>query len=416
MINKIIVFFSDIKLFLFILIVFTLPFNGFPYFKNIFHELSNELSFYPLYVLWILFGFHFIKTRKIFLPKDKSFYILILLFIWILMSGVYNFEGIKNSFFKSRAGINRFLLQFLVFTFVSISSFIFYNIFKKHPVDEIFIKVRKVIFYSFCVILFFGFWEYLKKFIGIHNTAENIRELLTIGFDGYQDRLHSICGEPSWFGVYLTFGLPWILSFFIERIKLGYLLLYYLIVIFTFFTFSRFSSAVLIVQVFIFLVLFLFKNTNYKKGLFIVIFIFIPTIVLNLWILTSLFSFNPRIKQIPVTTIKQTPFATNEYFKISNQTRTEMQKIGFEIGMDNPVFGVGLGQFGFNFSKYVKDDLKNNPEIKTYLNEKDKFWPPTHGLFSRLFAETGFVGLILWFFLWGYVFIKTLKLLKNDKG
>lgn len=402
-------------------IIFLLPFNGFPYFKGIFRELSVEMSYYPLYILFILFVINYFKQRKIYLPKDKSFYILSLISLWFIISGIVNLNIILNNSFKGRTGIEKFILQYVVFLFTFSSSIIFYNIFKEQSLDNIFYRFRKIITYFFCVILFFGFFEWLKKFNGINiSFIENIRGFFTLNFNGYNERLHSICGEPSWFGIYLTFALPWILSYFLEKISLKYLMLYYLIIIFSFFTFSRLTSAVLIVQSFVFFILFLLRYKDYKKFAYITVLLLVPVSLLNFSILNSLAKYLVRDKNIHYSlednsfiiklTNKNLKHSSEDYFKVSNQTRSETQKIGFKIGIDNPFFGVGPGQFAFHFSKYVDEELKNNPEIKTYIDNKDKFWPPAHGLFSRIAAESGFTGLLLWLFLWSYILVKTFKI------
>jgi O-antigen ligase len=60
--------------------------------------------------------------------------------------------------------------------------------------------------------------------------------------------------------------------------------------------------------------------------------------------------------------------------------RFEIQKTGWEIFLDHPVFGVGLGAFPDAVARY-------NPE----LGKKD-----THNTYLNLAAEVGFPGLALW--------------------
>jgi len=90
-----------------------------------------------------------------------------------------------------------------------------------------------------------------------------------------------------------------------------------------------------------------------------------------------------------------------------------MQTAAVKIGLDNPVFGVGLGQFGFNFPKYLPEWALDSYEIKLYLDPKDKFFPPSHGLFPRLIAETGFIGFFIYISMWILFLIEVLKNYKN---
>jgi O-antigen ligase len=54
-----------------------------------------------------------------------------------------------------------------------------------------------------------------------------------------------------------------------------------------------------------------------------------------------------------------------------------------------------------------------NPEIKSYLDPNDKFFPPSHGLFPRLIAETGFMGFLIYISMWILFLIEVLKNYKN---
>ena len=93
---------------------------------------------------------------------------------------------------------------------------------------------------------------------------------------------------------------------------------------------------------------------------------------------------------------------------LSNIARSSMQNAAIKIGIDNPIFGVGLGQFAFNFSDYISENSLRSHEVQVWLDESNPTWPPVHSLYHRIVAETGFVGLILYFL---FFFIICLKLL-----
>jgi len=374
----------------FYIILFLLPFNGLLYFKEIFKELSAEASYYPLYVFVLLsFIYYFFKRKEFKFPKNYSFYLFVVFIVWVIVSGAVNYNRISLNYFKYRTGTEKFMLQFLVLSFVFTVSIFLYNFFKRYEINDLFYIIRKIVVLSFIVILFFGFFEFLKKFLGINNIIENFRGFISIGYKGYDDRLHSICGEPSWFGVYLTFGLPWILSYFIERIRLKYFVLYFFIFLFSYFTFSRTVYIIFVIQTFVFSLIIGFHDKNYKKMLKYFIVFCIPSILLFL---------NTAITSI---------ISTQNKYAGSNITRIGMQTAAVKIGLDNPVFGVGLGQFGFNFPKYLPEWSLENPEIKSYLDPNDKFFPPSHGLFPRLIAETGFVGFFIYISMWVFIVIKS---------
>ena len=395
-----------LKIFFYI-ILFLLPFNGLPYFKEIFKELSAEASYYPLYVFVLLsFIYYFFKRKEFKFPKNYSFYLFVVFIVWVIVSGAVNYNRISLNYFKYRTGTEKFMLQFLVLSFVFTVSIFLYNFFKRYEINDLFYIIRKIVVLSFIVILFFGFFEFLKKFLGINNIIENFRGFMTINYKGYGDRLHSICGEPSWFGVYLTFGLPWILSCFIERIRLKYFVLYFFIFLFSYFTFSRTVYIIFVIQTFVFSLIIGFHDKNYKKMLKYFIVFCIPSILLFL---------NTAITSI-INTQNKTANIINTQNKSSgsNMTRIGMQTAAVKIGLDNPVFGVGLGQFGFNFPKYLPEWALDSYEIKSYLDPKDKFFPPSHGLFPRLIAETGFMGFLIYISMWFLFLIEILKNYKNN--
>jgi hypothetical protein len=376
----------------FLIFLFFLPFNGLPYFKEIFKELSAEASYYPLYIfVFLSFIYYLFKRKEFKFPKNYSFYLFVVFIVWVIVSGAVNYNSIYLNYFKYRTGTEKFILQFLVLSFVFLVSLFLYNFFRKYDLDDLFRRIRNIVVLSFIVILFFGFFEFLKKFLGIDNIIENFRGFITIGYKGYGDRLHSTCGEPSWFGVYLTFGLPLILSYFIERIRLKYFVLYFFIFLFSYFTFSRTVYIIFVIQTFVFSLIIGFYDKNYKKMLKYFIVFCIPSILLFL---------NTAITSI-ISTQNQNKYAG------SNITRIGMQTAGVKIGLDNPLFGVGLGQFGFNFPKYLPEWSLDSPEIKSYLDPNDKFFPPSHGLFPRLIAETGFIGFFIYISMLVFIIIKS---------
>ena len=41
---------------------------------------------------------------------------------------------------------------------------------------------------------------------------------------------------------------------------------------------------------------------------------------------------------------------------LSNIARSSMQNAALKMGINHPIFGVGLGEFGFNFPQYVSEN------------------------------------------------------------
>ncbi|MEI7989580.1 MAG: O-antigen ligase family protein, partial [Chloroflexota bacterium] len=90
-----------------------------------------------------------------------------------------------------------------------------------------------------------------------------------------------------------------------------------------------------------------------------------------------------------------------EEFYMSNVSRFGSQQTAYNIGLDHPIIGVGFGQYGFYMPYYLPDYAYNNPEIIIYASFLDNTaWAPAHGLFARLLAEIGFIGLALFVMIW----------------
>ena len=82
----------------------------------------------------------------------------------------------------------------------------------------------------------------------------------------------------------------------------------------------------------------------------------------------------------------------------SNISRSSMQKAALNIGIDNPIIGVGLGQFGFYVNEYIPEGAKENSyEVRNWIDTTVSVWPPVHSLYHRIFAEEGIIGLITYF-------------------
>lgn len=102
---------------------------------------------------------------------------------------------------------------------------------------------------------------------------------------------------------------------------------------------------------------------------------------------------------------------------LSNIARSSMQNAALKIGINHPIFGVGLGEFGFNFSQYVSENSLRSHEVQVWLDNSNPTWPPVHSLYHRIIAEIGIPGAILYF---AFIFTVCLKLLikiiksKND--
>jgi len=85
---------------------------------------------------------------------------------------------------------------------------------------------------------------------------------------------------------------------------------------------------------------------------------------------------------------------------VSDLTRTAYQVCAVSIFSANPFFGVGLGQFAFKVTAFMPSWGYQSPEIVTQLSFAGAPWPNTFSLYTRLAAELGALGIIIWFTIW----------------
>ena len=99
----------NVSLFLILLGIFFLPFNsweGIPFLGEYFRD-SCILFFLTAFAILIF-------KKKIKLPfHSPIFYILVVFFIWAIISTLLNSESVSQHFFKQTSGTLRFIRQFL---------------------------------------------------------------------------------------------------------------------------------------------------------------------------------------------------------------------------------------------------------------------------------------------------------------
>jgi O-antigen ligase len=105
-----------------------------------------------------------------------------------------------------------------------------------------------------------------------------------------------------------------------------------------------------------------------------------------------------RIEEIVVSL---TTSGEETAYYMSNIGRLGSQNAAWRMSLEWPIFGAGLGQYGFHMPDYVASEAFMSYEIQNWAStSEDTPWAPVHGIFPRIAAETGFVGLSLWLLMW----------------
>ena len=94
-------------------------------------------------------------------------------------------------------------------------------------------------------------------------------------------------------------------------------------------------------------------------------------------------------------------------YKQSVSLRGEYWQAGINMGLSNPVFGVGLDSYGTFYRAYRKESATLIPGMNTITDA-------AHNIFLDIFASTGFLGISLYLAIIFYVFSKCLLYIKKS--
>ncbi len=332
--------------------------------------------------LVILFNILFIveiilKKETIFL-KNKIFYLLIIIWLYLITNAVIgiNFE---NSINRSIGFIRFVILAFGINYYLS----------KK---------------FNYFINFIFKFWSLLFIVVTIDLIFESIMGFNIFGnVSERQGRLSSFLGEELKIGNYY-FGFVLItLSYLIYKYKKNYIpfvfSIVFIIVALLIGERSNFLKVLIITSLF----LFFFQEKNYLKKIF-VIFVsltFLFTIIYSnknykerFWVmlLKPLVQFNLK----PIESLKMSPYGAH-------------YDTAIKIFNDNKIFGIGLKNFRVE---------SGNPKYrnKEFIFTDARQTTHPHQMHFEILSETGLIGyllFILFFFLSIFNFFKSYKIEKN---
>ncbi len=207
-------------------------------------------------------------------------------------------------------------------------------------------------------------------------------------------RISSISYEAPFLAIYLITIAGWMFSYILTEKKWYKFVPALAIFVLTYFSGSRTALMVIFLQLLIFM-FFLYKSPKYRAYIaYAVMFVVFSGV--------ALLAINAEkvIKSVE-TKLESLNFQDNLKNNISNQSRFGLQYASLCVFKENPVIGVGFGQQTYH-SRYHYPGwaTKNNYEFKLfYQNPNEKSFPPGYNMYTRLLAETGIVGTLLFIFL-----------------
>ena len=382
--------------------IFFMPFNswdGIPFLGEYYRD-SCVLFFIAAFLI-LLF------KKKIKLPfHSPIFYILVIFFLWALLSTALNIETVSQYYFKQTSGTTRFIRQFLS---LIIAAFIlpitFYNCFLNFETEKLLYKIRRVIYYSFIIVIIYSIVEVLIVKFNLQFLKKPVLNLFDYFpfVDAKTDlrlgRISSVTFEPPALGTYLITIFSWMCSYIITSKSYYKHIPSIAVILLAFISGSRAAFFIILIQAIIFIVV-ISQSQQYSK-------LFTNIIVaLSITISTGLIISAPKIISYLDNEIQSFKLDNADH-SLSNKSRFGIQYAMYEVFLENPIIGVGYGQQAFESrSKYPSWAKRNNWEFRLkYLNQNNKRFPPGYNLYLRLASEVGIVGVGILLLFISYILI-----------
>ena len=382
--------------------IFFMPFNswdGIPFLGEYYRD-SCVLFFIAAFLI-LLF------KKKIKLPfHSPIFYILVIFFLWALLSTALNTETVSQYYFKQTSGTTRFIRQFLS---LIIAAFIlpitFYNCFLNFETEKLLYKIRRVIYYSFIIVIIYSIVEVLIVKFNLQFLKKPVLNLFDYFpfVDAKTDlrlgRISSVTFEPPALGTYLITIFSWMCSYIITSKSYYKHIPSIAVILLAFISGSRAAFFIILIQAIIFIAV-ISQSQQYSK-------LFTKIIVaLSITISTGLIISAPKIISYLDNEIQSFKLDNADH-SLSNKSRFGIQYAMYEVFLENPIIGVGYGQQAFESrSKYPSWAKRNNWEFRLkYLNQNNKRFPPGYNLYLRLASEVGIVGVGIFLLFTSYILI-----------
>lgn len=414
-----------------------IPFDDLPYLTKL-SGIGRRAAMYPFFIIIPIIFVLSIKKFKFYFELSIEKIFLLLFYFWTIIGIGVNISNILNSFYKGESGISKSIIHLITLTFMLLLSYSTELILRQRKITLF--NIRTAIAISLIPVAIVSVLELINilNIMNLSSILERITYTLNLQLRGYVygGRTRGVSAEASYLGMYCAFVFPWILSYLytdknkVKKIFFAFVSAFILLIVIA--TKSRTAYILLLFELVSLFMLILLFYSNIKIKLYTTIIVCISVLLLLLYprIFTVIMNFNNSINNNNSNNINQSietePSNSSEYKvgtivssvtdseNLSNIARSSMQNSAIKIAIDHPIFGVGVGEFAFNFSTYVDKDSLRSHEVQVWLDESNPTWPPVHSLYHRIAAEMGFVGLALYFIFFFTVCFKLLiKIIKS---
>jgi len=403
--------------FFFFLGIFFIPFNSYEGISFL-GEYRKDGSIVFFLISFILLMINSLIKRKIKIPtKNIFFQFLVLFIIWLIISTFLNIPSVYGNYLKQTSGFNRFFRQMISLSIALILFITAYNIFSIYKLKNIFLLLRKIFLYSFIFVSIYAFLEILIlvfnfTFLKSIFTLFDYFPFTETSLDFRFKRISSVSYEPPFLAIYLITIAAWMFSYILTTKGIIKFIPTIVVFLLTFFSGSRTALIVILFQFIVFIWVAISVNKKFQKLIQRFFLVFSSLIVL-------LFIFNGKQVTSSIDTkIKSLNFKENLTKSISNKSRFGIQYASLLIFKENPIIGVGFGQQAYHaIDKYPKWATHKNYEFTIYyLNDNDTSFPPGFNMFTRLLAETGILGFLIFMVFYLLIFYQCKKLISKRIG
>lgn len=351
--------------------------------------------------------FFLFSTGSMNVPRSLMI-ILLLILLEIFVTSVPNAASILAAFTKGRHGLEKLITSSMIPIFGLYISLLIYIV-ASTRFRTCFLSP---LLWSSFVVIVVGVLQVSGALFGpLKDISAKVFLITHAGFDRFDVlsnrvsdsggiralRVTSTLFEPADFGTYAIYVLPWILSALLsttylrgQRIPivwtktalLGAAIVMLALAMFSGRTAALGAPAIVVVYVGVCLLLKVFGSENGAKLIGLIIIAGVMLLyLLPLWVVIN---FQDALIQSAIVS-----------GSTSNVSRLGTVVILLNLFRDHPLFGVGMGQYGFYVAQYLPP-WANTFEFQRWLGDSNSSFFPSFAIFAKIAGEMGLVGLVVW--------------------
>lgn len=350
--------------------IFTVPFNSFVKIPAL-GELGGGVGALVFVLLVPFLMLDFIKGNKV-VSVDFLKILLIFIFAFIFQLGLLYID-IGTVVFRGESGGKRFFKAFMVIFYFLIFTFFCYRMLLKNRM-----VFSKYVFVLTLVVATIGFVELLSWYVPFvreiyHFLSSNVLHVTNGRGEYIVGKLQSVTFEGSSYGLFLGMLIPWTILY-LSLTRLEHTRFFSILLIFLLFLEAMLSGRTgqLVVFSCVLGYSLVFFLRRYK--------IYYTAMLVYFVTLTA-----------PFVLIYLVPYFEGYFWEgatVSNASRMGTIRALIEIFKENPILGIGAGQYGFYADEFIPAWARNY-EFKRWLEDSSASFFPIFGFFPRMLAEMG---------------------------